>query len=61
MVGEAWTVLAGKGTSFQDQNNPQPVFRIGTPGSQGIMELTDFVFTTIGPSEDLIHLFCSSI
>jgi len=55
MVGEAWTVLSGRGAAFQDQNNPQPVFRVGTPGSQGIMEITDFVFTTIGPSEYLIQ------
>jgi glucan 1,3-beta-glucosidase len=55
MVGEAWTVLAGEGATFQNQNNPQPVFRVGTSGSQGIMEITDFVFTTIGPSEYLIH------
>ena len=57
MVGEAWTVLAGKGSAFQDQNNPQPVFRVGTSGSQGIMEITDFVFTTIGPSKLFIPGF----
>lgn len=57
MVGEAWTVLAGKGAAFQNQNSPQPVFRVGTPGSQGIMEITDFVFMTIGPSEFFLSLF----
>jgi len=49
MVGEAWTVLAGKGARFQDKNNPRPVFRVGEIGSQGIMEITDFIFMTIGP------------
>ncbi|KAJ3501572.1 hypothetical protein NLJ89_g9279 [Agrocybe chaxingu] len=50
MVGEAWTILAGRGPSFQDQNNPKVVFRVGAAGSQGIMEITDIVFTTIGPA-----------
>lgn len=59
MVGEAWTVLAGKGAAFQDRNNPEPVFKVGAAGSQGIMEITDFVFTTIGPGAYLInYLFC---
>ena len=59
MVGEAWTVLAGKGAAFQDRNNPEPVFKVGAAGSQGIMEITDFVFTTIGPGAYSIHhLFC---
>lgn len=57
MVGEAWTVLAGKGAAFQNQNSPQPVFRVGTSGSQGIMEITDFVFMTIGPSEFFYIIF----
>ncbi|CAA7270475.1 unnamed protein product [Cyclocybe aegerita] len=50
MVGEAWTILAGRGPSFQDQNNPKVMFRVGEAGSQGIMEITDIVFTTIGPA-----------
>ncbi|KAF9481746.1 glucan 1,3-beta-glucosidase [Pholiota conissans] len=54
MVGEAWTVLAGKGSAFQDQNNPRPVFRVGETGSQGITEITDIVFTTVGPAAGAI-------
>ncbi|KAH9476293.1 putative glucan endo-1,3-beta-glucosidase [Psilocybe cubensis] len=54
MTGEAWTVLAGKGKAFQDQSNPRPVFRVGEVGSEGILEISDFVFTTIGPAAGAI-------
>ncbi|KAF8147994.1 exo-beta-1,3-glucanase [Crassisporium funariophilum] len=50
MVGEAWTVLAGKGPAFQDQDRPQVVFRVGEKGSQGVTEITDIVFSTVGPA-----------
>jgi hypothetical protein len=54
MVGEAWTVLAGRGSAFNDKNNPKVVFRIGETGSQGILEITDFIFNTMGASKRLI-------
>ncbi|KJA27068.1 glycoside hydrolase family 55 protein [Hypholoma sublateritium FD-334 SS-4] len=50
MVGEAWSVIAGKGAAFENVNVPTPVVRVGAPGSQGIMEITDIVFTTVGPA-----------
>ncbi|KAF9483862.1 exo-beta-1,3-glucanase [Pholiota conissans] len=50
IVGEAWSVIAGKGAAFQNTNSPTPVVRVGTPGSQGLMEITDILFTTIGPT-----------
>ncbi|KXN90550.1 Glucan 1,3-beta-glucosidase [Leucoagaricus sp. SymC.cos] len=50
IVGEAWSVIAGKGSAFQDMNNPKPVVRVGTSGSQGLVEITDMLFTTIGPA-----------
>ncbi|KAF9044173.1 exo-beta-1,3-glucanase [Panaeolus papilionaceus] len=54
MVGEAWTVLLGKGSNFQNQNSPRPVFRVGETGSQGIVEITDIVFSTVGPTPGAI-------
>ncbi|KAJ7697688.1 exo-beta-1,3-glucanase [Mycena rosella] len=50
MVGEAWSVIAGKGLTFQDMNNPQPVVQVGAPGSSGLVEITDIIFSTIGPA-----------
>ncbi|KAF8203427.1 exo-beta-1,3-glucanase [Mycena galopus ATCC 62051] len=50
MVGEAWSVIAGTGSAFQDMNDPQPVVRVGAPGSSGLVEITDIIFSTIGPA-----------
>ncbi|KAJ7760313.1 exo-beta-1,3-glucanase [Mycena maculata] len=50
MVGEAWSVISGKGSTFQDMNNPQPVVQVGAPGSSGLVEITDIIFSTIGPA-----------
>ena len=41
----------GTGSAFSDINNPQVVVRVGAPGSSGIVEITDMLFTTRGPSE----------
>jgi len=54
MVGEAWTVLAGRGPAFNNKNSPKAVFRIGEIGSQGVLEITDFIFNTIGGGKHLI-------
>lgn len=42
-------MIAGKGPKFQDMDNPHVVVRVGEKGSQGITEITDVVFTTVGP------------
>ena len=54
LVGEAWSVIAGKGDAFQDQENPQAVVKVGEEGSQGQTEITDIVFTTVGPAAGAI-------
>jgi hypothetical protein len=51
MVGEAWSVIAGRGAKFQNQRDPQVVFRIGNPGDVGIVEISDVIFSTVGPGE----------
>jgi hypothetical protein len=50
MVGEAWSVISGKGSTIQDMNNPKPVVQGGAPGSSGLVEITDISFSTIGPA-----------
>jgi glucan 1,3-beta-glucosidase len=50
MVGEAWSVIAGSGLVFQNIRAPQVVVRVGTPGSVGVVEITDIIFSTVGPS-----------
>ncbi|KAF8184875.1 glycoside hydrolase family 55 protein [Mycena galopus ATCC 62051] len=54
VVGEAWSVISGAGTAFQDQDNPQVVVRVGEPGSQGVVEITDIIFSTVGPAPGAI-------
>ncbi|KAF9531459.1 exo-beta-1,3-glucanase [Crepidotus variabilis] len=54
LVGEAWSVIAGKGPAFQDQRHPKPVVRAGRPEEAGILEITDVVFTTVGPAAGAI-------
>ncbi|TFK33474.1 exo-beta-1,3-glucanase [Crucibulum laeve] len=54
IVGEAWSIIAGKGEKFQDKENPQVVVRVGAPESQGIMEISDIIFSTIGPAAGAI-------
>ncbi|KAF7311541.1 hypothetical protein MKEN_01056500 [Mycena kentingensis (nom. inval.)] len=54
IVGEAWSTIAGAGTAFGDMNNPQVVVRVGTPGSHGAVEISDVIFSTIGPAPGAI-------
>ncbi|KAJ3762988.1 exo-beta-1,3-glucanase [Lentinula raphanica] len=54
IVGEAWSVIAGSGSAFQDINNPKPVVQVGAANSQGIMEISDIIFTTVGPTPGAI-------
>lgn len=49
MVGEGWSVIMGGGSAFADINNPTVMVQAGAPGSSGILEITDIVFTTQGP------------
>lgn len=59
VVGEAWSVIAGKGSAFSSQSNPTPVVRVGASGSSGIVEITDMLFTTVGPGEHYCVSFLS--
>ncbi|KAJ7184278.1 exo-beta-1,3-glucanase [Mycena filopes] len=54
VVGEAWSVIAGKGSAFQDVANPKAVVQVGAAGSSGIVEITDIIFSTIGSTPGAI-------
>lgn len=51
MVGETWTQIMGGGDFFGDILNPQPVIKAGEEWSEGVLEMTDFIFTTRGPGK----------
>lgn len=55
LVGEAWSVIAGRGPNFQDHENPQVVVKVGHELSQGIVEITDIIFSTVGPGMHKVY------
>ncbi|CCM01557.1 uncharacterized protein FIBRA_03616 [Fibroporia radiculosa] len=54
MVGEAWSVIIGGGPAFDNPNIPTVMVRVGEPGSEGIMEISDILFVTRGPAPGAI-------
>ncbi|OCH86564.1 exo-beta-1,3-glucanase [Obba rivulosa] len=54
MVGEAWSVIMGGGSAFQDQSNPTVMVKVGNSGDEGIVEITDIIFATQGPAPGAI-------
>ncbi|KJZ80028.1 hypothetical protein HIM_00742 [Hirsutella minnesotensis 3608] len=55
IVGEIWPlIVAGGNSTFQDEENPKPVFRIGKPGDVGNVEIQDLMFVTKGPQPGAI-------
>jgi len=54
MVGEAWSQIIITGPKYQDIHKPHVGVRVGTPGSVGIVEITDVLFTTRGPTPGAI-------
>ena len=47
----------GSGSAFASQAKPTVMVRVGEPGSEGIVEITDILFATQGPgiAQHLIH------
>ena len=49
IIGEVWSVIMAKGSKFGDQNNPRVVFQVGRPGESGVAEISEMLFSTLGP------------
>ncbi|CAD6594065.1 MAG: hypothetical protein ASARMPRED_008465 [Alectoria sarmentosa] len=45
IVGEAWSVISGIGSTFGDANNPKPVVQVGNAGDVGVAQIHDMRFT----------------
>lgn len=57
VVGEVWPVLMGTGDYFNDASNPKPVIQVGHfAGQQGLVEVSDCIFSTRGPTRGAIVL-----
>ncbi|KAJ4864051.1 pectate lyase superfamily protein domain-containing protein [Trichoderma breve] len=44
IVGEVWSTISAYGKTFEDEKNPQVVFKMGDTGSRGIIEVSDIAF-----------------
>ncbi|KAF7372867.1 Glucan 1,3-beta-glucosidase [Mycena sanguinolenta] len=56
MVGAMYAVIMGAGPNFADPNNPRPVIQVGKPGDVGVVEMSDFVISTMGGSAGAIGI-----
>ncbi|KAF3929235.1 hypothetical protein AA313_de0204894 [Arthrobotrys entomopaga] len=54
IVGEMWSVIMSSGSTFGDVKNPKPVFKVGNPGEEGIVQISDMLFQTQGPAAGAI-------
>ncbi|KAJ3821137.1 glycoside hydrolase family 55 protein [Lentinula raphanica] len=48
LTGEAWSTISATGSYFADPENPRVAVRVGEEGSQGVVEITDILFSTKG-------------
>ena len=48
IVGEAWPALSATGSAFGDSTHPIPMLKIGNSGDQGVVEITDMIFSQSG-------------
>ncbi|CAG2165800.1 unnamed protein product [Oppiella nova] len=56
IIGEIWSTIMATGAKFANANEPIPVFKIGNPGDKGIAEISEMMFTTLGPVPGAIIL-----
>jgi hypothetical protein len=56
ITGEVWPLIMASGPFFGDQNNPQPVFKVGESGDVGAAELSELMFETAGPAPGAIMI-----
>jgi hypothetical protein len=56
IVGEAWPQIMATGHAFSDPTNPTPLIRVGNPGDEGVIEISDLLFTVSGPTAGAVLL-----
>lgn len=54
-------MIMGGGSAFSNMNAPAVMVQAGAPGSSGILEITDIVFTTQGPGQWCYASLCRSL
>ncbi|KAE8399665.1 pectate lyase superfamily protein-domain-containing protein [Aspergillus pseudonomiae] len=48
IIGSGWSQIMGTGSTFEDVENPTVVVQVGDKGDQGVIEITDMLFTVKG-------------
>ncbi|KAH7912071.1 glycoside hydrolase family 55 protein [Hygrophoropsis aurantiaca] len=56
VIGEAWSTILGGGDRFQNQDEPHVMVKIGEAYTQGVLEITGMMFSTVGPAPGAIVL-----
>ncbi|KAH7905297.1 pectate lyase superfamily protein-domain-containing protein [Hygrophoropsis aurantiaca] len=56
IVGEAWSVILAGGSNFASQDTPTVVVQAGEANSQGVLEISDIIFSTVGPAPGAIMI-----
>ncbi|KAF2153724.1 glycoside hydrolase family 55 protein [Myriangium duriaei CBS 260.36] len=54
ITGRVWSQLVAKGSAFSQLGNPTPMIKVGNPGDIGTVEISDILFTSIGPLPGLV-------
>lgn len=54
MVGSGWSDIRATGSYFENPKDPKPVVRVGSPGSKGMVEISDMLFTVKGATAGAI-------
>jgi glucan 1,3-beta-glucosidase len=54
ITGECLPMIMASGQNFNDQTNPRPMWKVGTAGQSGTVEISDIVFETKGPAPGAI-------
>lgn len=48
IIGSGWSQIMGTGSAFEDVDNPTVVVQVGDSGDEGVIEITDMLFTVKG-------------
>ena len=48
IVGEVWSVISATGANFANPSSPTPMLKIGNAGDEGLVEISDILFSTQG-------------
>lgn len=56
IIGMCWSQIVASGKRFEDMANPWPMVKVGNPGNEGSVEISDLLFTSRGPTAGLVAM-----